>query len=189
LDEAIAAGVDMIQIRERDVSTAGLRGLVKRVVSRTNRVSTEVFVNDRADIAVAAGAQGVHLRGDGPPTARVRELLGPKVLVGRSIHSADEVEDGADVFVFGTVFASGLKPVGGLDRLAEAASRTAVPVLAIGGVTPERASDCRAAGAAGIAAIGAFLPPGCSRSSLGPSAAVAAFRSRWADRSAREPGT
>ena len=189
LDEAIAAGIDMIQIRERDLSAARLRDLVKRVVSRALHAPTKVFVSDRVDVAVAAGAHGVHLRGDGPPGARVRELLGPEVLVGRSVHSADEVRDDADVFVFGTVFASGLKPVTGIDRLAEAASRTAVPVLAIGGVTPERAADCRAAGAAGIAAIGAFLPPGRSLYALGPSAAVAAFRSHWADSSTWAPGT
>jgi thiamine-phosphate pyrophosphorylase len=179
LDEAIAAGIDMIQIRERDLSAKGLRDLVKRLVSRNVPASTKVFVNDRVDVAVAAGAHGVHLRGDGPPVARVRELLGPEVLVGRSIHSADEVRDDVDVLVFGTVFPSGPKPLVGVDRLADAARRAAVPVLAIGGVTPERAAVCRAAGAAGVAAIGAFLPPGRSPTSLGPAAAVVAFRSGW----------
>jgi thiamine-phosphate diphosphorylase len=183
LDEAIDAGIDLIQIRERSLQATLLHGLVVRTVARARQTTTRVLVNDRADVAVAAGAHGVHLRGDGPPSARVRELVGTAVLIGRSIHDPAESPDEADYFVFGTVFRTGSKPadapVAGLDALAEAARRSAAPVLAIGGMTPARASVCRQAGAAGVAAIGVFLPPGRRDHALGPAAAVAAFRAAW----------
>jgi thiamine-phosphate pyrophosphorylase len=183
LDEAIGAGVDLIQVRERGLDAALLVGLVARTVARAGRTTTRVLVNDRADVAMAAAAHGVHLRGDAAPTSRVRELVGPDVLIGRSIHDPVETTDAADFLVFGTVFRTASKPadapVAGLDALAEASRRSTVPVLAIGGVTPDRATACRMAGAAGIAAIGIFLPPGRSQYALGPAAAVAAFRAAW----------
>jgi thiamine-phosphate pyrophosphorylase len=113
----------------------------------------------------------------------VRELGVPKLLIGRSIHDSSEAADAADFFVFGTVFTTSSKPadapVAGLDALAAAARRSVVPVLAIGGVTPHRARTCREAGAAGVAAIGIFLPVGRSKNALGPYAAVSALRTAW----------
>jgi len=113
----------------------------------------------------------------------MRGLVGPERLVGRSIHDPAETADEADYFVFGTVFRTASKPadapVAGLDLLAEVARRSRAPVLAIGGVTPDLAPACRQAGAAGIAAIAVFLPPGRSKQALGPSAAVSAFRAAW----------
>jgi thiamine-phosphate diphosphorylase len=183
LDEAIGAGIDLIQIRERDLEASLLHELVVRTVARASATTTRVLVNDRADVAVAAGAHGVHLRGDGPPSARVRELVGTAVLIGRSIHDPSETADDADYFLFGTVFRTGSKPVdapvAGLDALAEAARQSTVPLLAIGGVTPDRATSCRQAGAAGLAAIGIFLPPGRSGHALGPTAATTALRAAW----------
>ena len=183
LDEAIEAGIDLIQIRERGLDAALLHGLVVRTVARTRHTTTRVLVNDRADVAVASGAHGVHLRGDGPSSARVRGLVGPERLIGRSIHDPAETADDADYFVFGTVFRTASKPadapVAGLDLLAEVARRSRAPVLAIGGVTPDRVPACRDAGAAGVAAIAVFLPPGRSNQALGPAAAVSAFRAAW----------
>lgn len=192
LDQAIDAGVDLIQIRERDLDAALLGRLVARTVARVGparqaqqdrQTTTRVLVNDRADVVVAAGAHGVHLRGDGAPSSRVRELVGADALIGRSIHDPAETTDAADFFVFGTVFRTDSKPEGarvaGLDALAEAARRSSAPVLAIGGVTPALAAACRRAGAAGIAAIGIFLPPGRANNALGPSAAVAALHAAW----------
>ena len=183
LDDAIDAGIDLIQIRERGLEAVLLRDLVVRTVARAKLTTTRVLVNDRADMAVAAGAHGVHVRGDGPPGVSVRELVGTAMLIGRSIHDPAETADDADYFVFGTVFRTASKPadapVAGLDALAEAVRRSTAPVLAIGGVTPDRAPACRQAGAAGVAAIGVFLPFGRSASALGPGAAVAAFRAAW----------
>jgi len=138
-------------------------------------------VNDRADVAAATGADGVHLRGDGPPVSRVRTLR-PALLVGRSIHTPDEARrhEGADYLIFGTVFAGGSKPaeapVSGLDGLGAAVAVGATPVIAIGGMTPPRARDAVAAGAAGVAGITIFLPEGRTQDALGPRGAVDALR-------------
>ena len=109
-----------------------------------------------------AGADGVHLRADGPPVAAVRKIVPGGFLIGRSAHTDDEIDRaaGADYLVFGTVFATPSKPGvegQGLDALRRAVARFNGPVLAIGGVTPANAPDVLATGAAGYAAIGAFL--------------------------------
>ncbi len=179
LDQAIESGVDVIQIRERDLDARVLLDFSRRIVERAGGTGTVVIVNDRTDVAAAAGADGVHLRSDGPPAAAVRSLLPAGALVGRSIHDDREARDTADYFVFGAVFPSGSKPVAGPAGLEAAVRMTTAPVLAIGGVTPENAAACRAAGAAGIAAISVFLPPGRTPGSLGPAAAISALRAAW----------
>jgi thiamine-phosphate pyrophosphorylase len=162
---AVAAGVDLIQIREPDLDGGALVALTRAVVDLARGSQTLVVVNDRADAALAAGADGVHLRSDSFAAAPVRALAGRPFLVGRSIHSEAEAADhgsgvGADYMIFGTVFPSARKPEGhpvaGLAGLAAACARSAVPVLAIGGMSVERASDVAAAGAAGVAGIGLF---------------------------------
>jgi thiamine-phosphate diphosphorylase len=163
LDEAAAAGIDVIQVRERDLEAADLAAFVARVVRRMRGTATRVVVNERADVARAAGADGVHLRSDGPLVDRIR-AWGPSAWwVGRSIHSAAEAErhQSADYLVFGTTFASTSKgvgaPVAGLAALAEAIRVSATPIWAIGGITPETAPACIDAGAKGVAAIAAFI--------------------------------
>jgi thiamine-phosphate pyrophosphorylase len=215
LDAAIDGGVDLIQIRERDLSALVLEGLLTRVVHRAYRTRVRVVVNDRADVALAAGAHGVHLPGLGLPAARVRALR-PEWLLGRSVHEGDDLaEAGLDYVIFGTVFPSASKeqgypgpsgplgrqgpegtegpqgrpgPLGpqgwrglaGLEGLARAVSVSPVPVLAIGGMTPAGAEACAAAGAAGVAAIGLFLPVGRSREAMGPGPATRALREAFA---------
>src|SRR5579864_5788494 len=166
IDEAAAAGIDVIQIRERDLEAADLAAFVARVVQRMRGTATRVVVNERADVARAAGADGVHLRGDGPPVDRIR-AWGPSTWwVGRSIHSPAEAmrHQAADYLLFGTTFASTSKPPGapvaGVAALGEAARASARPIWAIGGVTPETAPACIEAGAKGVAAIAAFLDDG-----------------------------
>lgn len=167
LDAATGAGVDLIQIRERDLEAAPLVRLVRTVAARAAGTATRVLVNDRVDVAVAADAGGVHLRADAPDAARVRALLPPGALVGRSTHEVAEIEHHApscDYLLFGSVFPTTSKPAGwrasGLEALADAVTAAAgrTPVVAIGGITPESAGLCAAAGAAGIAGIGLFLP-------------------------------
>lgn len=185
LDEAIDGAVDVIQLRERDLDGGVLLSLTRRVLARAAGTSVRVLVNDRVDVAQAAGADGVHLRADSPPSAVVRDLVGPSAILGRSIHSIAETSDVADLFVFGTVFPSGSKrpdaPIVGVTALAEVVGRARVPVLAIGGVTPERVPEVRATGAAGVAAIGVFLPPGRAPGALGPAAATRELRAVWAE--------
>lgn len=166
LDEAVGAGIDVIQIRERDLESSDLVRLCARVVKRTRGTPTSVLVNDRVDVALAAEADGVHLRSDGPPAARVRPIVPSGWRIGRSIHAAADVEAASPInyWLFGTMYPTASKaanaPVQSLDAL-ETVVRTAAPtpVWVIGGITTETAAACVRAGAAGVAAIGAFLRP------------------------------
>jgi thiamine-phosphate pyrophosphorylase len=178
--------VDLIQIREPDLDGRDLHALTAHVVSLSRGTGTIVLVNTRPDVARAAGAGGVHLRADGLPAGRVRAYGPDGWLIGRSAHDPDQVRRAVDVdyVIFGTLFETASKPglaaPDGLDRLTAAVAQAACPVLAIGGVTPDRAAMCRAAGAAGIAAIGAFLPEGTARGAVGIRAAARAFRQAMA---------
>jgi thiamine-phosphate pyrophosphorylase len=183
LDEAIDAGVDLIQVRERDLAAVVLGGLVSRLVERARLTPTLIVVNERTDIALATGADGVHLRSDGPAVDRVRTLRPSGWIVGRSIHRGDalDVHRRADYLLFGTVFGGGSKrsgtaPIAGIDGLRAAAAGTPLRVLAIGGITPPHARACVEAGAAGVAAIGLFLPEGRSPLALGAARAVQELR-------------
>ena len=164
---AAHAGVHLIQIRQPDRDARGLIRLVQRAMAAVRGTEARVLVNDRADVAIAGGAHGVHLRGDSMPAARVRTIVPSGFLIGRSVHSADETmrvtSDGSvDYVIFGTVFPTTSKPgatVSGPGVLAASAQATTVPVLAIGGMDPVRAREVAQAGAAGIAAIGLFAEP------------------------------
>jgi len=164
LTEAVAAGVDLLQIRERDLDAGRLLAIAVQAVALARGTRTRVVVNDRVDVALAAGADGVHLRGDSFGAEAVRRIAPPGFLVGRSVHSAGEAGRSADVdyLIAGTVFASASKsaeaiePLGGSGLSAIVAAAN-VPVIAIGGITLESIPRVAAAGAAGFAAIGAFL--------------------------------
>jgi thiamine-phosphate diphosphorylase len=158
-------GAGVIQVREPDLTDAALLDLVAAIVRTAGR-DAQVLVNDRADVALAAGAAGVHLRGDSPPASRVRAIVPPGFVIGRAVHSLDEIDaavagGGCDYLMFGTVFRSAGKPdghpVAGLDALARACARSPLPVIAIGGITPDREADVARAGAAGLAAVGWFM--------------------------------
>jgi len=162
--EAARAGVHLIQVRERDLDGGPMTRLTERCVDAVRGTRARVVVNDRVDVALVAGAHGVHLRGDSMDAARVRRIVPPAFLIGRSVHSVAEAVkvsgDGAiDYLVFGNVFETASKPgreAAGLDQLGRVSAATTLPVLAIGGVTPDRAFAIARAGAAGIAAIGVF---------------------------------
>jgi thiamine-phosphate diphosphorylase len=166
---AATAGVNLIQIRERDLDGRSLCELVRSCVRATAGSQTRVVVNDRIDVALAAGADGVHLRSDSPPATRVRNIVPPRFLVGRSVHGAREAErvaaeGGLDYLIAGTVFPSGSKPDEteflGLEGLRAIVGRVGLPVLGIGGVTAETAADVAGTGARGTAAIGMFCETG-----------------------------
>jgi thiamine-phosphate pyrophosphorylase len=163
IESAVAAGVDLIQIREKDLPTRALLALVEAVVARARGTATRIVVNDRLDVALAARADGVHLPGHGLPVAEVRRGY-PELLIGASCHEVDELRaaetSGADFAVFGPVFAPLSKAAGrppiGVEKLGEAVRAVRLPVLALGGITVENAAACLRAGAAGIAAITLF---------------------------------
>lgn len=158
----LAAGVDYLQIREKHLTAGELYTLVKSVLALPKPAGTRILVNERADVALAAGAHGVHLPGGSPSAARIRAIAAKPFLLGVSCHSAEEVaraeEEGADVAVFGPVFETASKraygPPQGVEALERAAHGRRIPVLALGGITLENFRSCRAA--AGIAAISLF---------------------------------
>lgn len=163
------ARIDLVQVRERDLGTRALVALVGRCVQAVAGSGTKVVVNDRADVAMAAGAHGVHLRADSIDASAARRLLGSDALIGRSVHSPAEAAaatsgGGVDYLIFGTLYETPSKETGHrlttLDALHAACSAAdGVPVLAIGGLTLERSADVARAGAAGIAGIGLFISP------------------------------
>lgn len=165
LAAAARAGATMIQVRERLLDDRALAAFVRDLVVATSATGCQVIVNNRPDIALAAGAAGVHLKSDSMAASDVRRIAPRPFVVGRSVHSADEAvaaEDagGCDYLVFGTVFPSSSKPddhpVAGTDGLYRVCARVSLPVVAIGGITAARARTARTAGAAGIAAISLF---------------------------------
>jgi thiamine-phosphate diphosphorylase len=161
---AAAAGVNLVQVRERDLEARDLTRLVARCVSAVQGTRARILVNDRLDVALAAGAHGVHLRGDSLPASRARTLAPIGVLIGRSVHSCAEAvaayaDGGVDYLLFGTVFPTDSKPgqtPAGLQALADVVEATPVPVLAIGGVSQHTAPQLAGTGCAGFAAIGWF---------------------------------
>ena len=163
--EAAQAGVDLIQIRERRLDDRALLSLTRRAVEATRGTRSRIVVNDRVDVALTAQASGVHLRGDSFAAGRIRALVPPGFLIGRSVHDAAEaaaVESGGgcDYLLFGTVFPSTSKPptdpIAGPGALREVCAAVGIPVLAIGGISIENVSQVAASGAAGIAAISLF---------------------------------
>jgi thiamine-phosphate pyrophosphorylase len=166
--EAGRAGVDLIQVRERDLSARELAGLVAACIQVTAGTRARVVVNDRADVALAAGAAGVHLRGDSVKAGRLRGIVPEAFLIGRSVHGLDEAasvaaDGGLDYLVLGTVFASPSKaaghPVVGLSGLEQASKAVPLPVLGIGGIDVRTAAQVAGTGASGVAAIGLFIDP------------------------------
>jgi thiamine-phosphate pyrophosphorylase len=182
ISEAAGCGVDYVQLREKDLSARELLRLAEQArqsiaeASRSAR-PTRLLINSRVDVAIAAGADGVHLRSDDISAAEARAVWmkagsGRDFLIAASCHTAGDVRraesEGADFVVFAPVFEKGGKRGVGLEALRSAcrgvpASATPepspavnIPVLALGGVTVENARSCIEAGAAGIAGIRLF---------------------------------
>ncbi|MCU1315463.1 MAG: thiamine-phosphate synthase [Candidatus Acidoferrum typicum] len=172
---AAAAGVDWIQIREKDLSGRNCGLLTRKALQRaakspaSNRAPTRILVNDRLDVALSEGASGVHLGENSLPLPEAKRLvkaqaLNGHFLIGVSCHSLEAARSaaggGADYLFFGPIFATPWKAAfgapQGLERLAEVCRAVSIPVLAIGGITLANASACLAAGASGIAAIRLF---------------------------------
>jgi thiamine-phosphate pyrophosphorylase len=163
------AGIELVQVRERDLDARSLVTLVRRCVAAVAGTRTKVVVNDRADVAIAAGAAGVHLRSDSIGATATRSLLSRGALIGRSVHDSEEaakiaVAGGVDYLVFGTLYQTRSKdpqhPIATLEALrATCRAAAGIPVLGIGGMTVERAVDAARAGASGIAGIALFVPP------------------------------
>jgi thiamine-phosphate pyrophosphorylase len=157
---ALFERIDWIQVREKDMPARALTEMVRGLTGR----GPKILVNTRLDVAIAAGAQGVHLPSASIAPTRLRALTGPGFLIGVSCHSLLDIEraeqEGADYVYLSPIFASpskpGYGPPVGLGLLREACRRVRIPVLALGGVNETNAEECVAAGAAGFASISAF---------------------------------
>jgi thiamine-phosphate pyrophosphorylase len=165
VEAALRGGVDAVQLREKDLPAAALFEFARRLRDLTGRYGARLLINDRIDVALAVGADGVHLPVDSFSPADARQLVGARALIGASTHSIEQARaamtGGADFIVFGPIFDTPSKrafgaPVG-LDALAQVTQAVTLPVLAIGGVTAERVASVRQRGAHGVAVIAAIL--------------------------------
>jgi thiamine-phosphate diphosphorylase len=159
---AVEGGVNAVQLREKDLPTAGLydMAMTLRYVLRGQAL---FLLNDRVDVALAAGADGVHLPERSLPGKAVREIAGESCLIGRSVHSVEAAlhaeTDAADYVVAGPVFATAShpgQPPAGIELIRAVAEATRVPVIAIGGISESNVRDVIAAGAEGVAVISAI---------------------------------
>lgn len=159
---AAAAGADFVQLREKDQEGRALLEIARQVAAVLRPTAARLVVSARPDVALLAGAYGVQLPSEGLAVRDVRRAFA-ELAVGASCHAADEVrqaaDDGADWAVLGPVFATPGKErrALGLDALRAAVSRAAIPVFAIGGITPATVPAVREAGARGLLAIRPFL--------------------------------
>jgi thiamine-phosphate pyrophosphorylase len=164
VEECLAVGLRAVQLREKDLEARDLLALADTLREATRRHGARLIVNDRADVALAASADGVQRTHASLPVAALREITPAGFLVGASVHSEAEARDataqGADFIVFGPVYDTASKrrygPPQGLAALEAVARAVDRPVLAVGGLTPERVAEVLAAGAAGVAVIGAI---------------------------------
>lgn len=164
LEAAVRAGVELIQLREKDLPTRGLSELARAAVRAAVGSESRIVINDRLDIAMVVGTHGVHLGVQSMPPGVIRSHVGNDFLIGASCHSLEEAlkaeAGGASYLLFGPIFDTPSKrrygPPLGLESLSRVAERTRIPVLALGGITVERVRSCLDAGAIGVAGIRLF---------------------------------
>lgn len=165
LGQAAAAGAPAIQLREKGLDTVEMYRLAETLLAMTRRTGAALLINDRADVAMALGADGVHLTRKSLPPRDVRSLVGSRMLIGISCHGLEDVREavdgGVDFVVLGPIYATRSKAPYGPPLapgiLREARRICPLPILAIGGIKTARVSEVVSAGADGVAAISAVL--------------------------------
>jgi thiamine-phosphate pyrophosphorylase len=163
----LAGGARLIQLRDKDASAKELFEAAQACLQLTRAAGATLLINDRADIALAADADGVHLGQDDLTVAEARAMLGPQKIIGVSTHSLAQVEaalvTSANYIAVGPIFPTTTKanpdPVVGLELLRQARTLTSLPLVAIGGITLATAPEVIAAGANSVAVISALYPP------------------------------
>jgi thiamine-phosphate pyrophosphorylase len=185
LRQVLDAGVRAIQLREKDLDTIDVYRLGERLLPIARERGAALIVNDRVDVAMALGADGVHLTGKSLPPKEARALVGTDMLVGVSCHGLADIEEAVagrvDFVVLGPIYATPSKaPYGpplGVGMLRQASAICPLPILAIGGINAQRVPEVVGAGADGVAVISAVLTaPNPARSSQELIAAVARSR-------------
>ena len=162
--ERLGDSIDFLQIRERDLSGRELTALTRTVLAAAHP-HVRVLVNDRADVAIACGAHGVHLRGHAFAPLRIRPIAPAEFVISVACHSVEDVvraeQEGADLALLAPVFETpGKGPSLGLAEFSRAAQSVRIPVLALGGVTRADIARCVDAGGAGVAGIRLFQQGG-----------------------------
>ncbi|GHV51370.1 thiamine-phosphate synthase [Spirochaetia bacterium] len=164
LEAAIAGGVTMVQLREKNASTREFYEIALEVQKITKKYNVPLVVNDRLDIALAIGAEGLHIGQSDMPLRIARRLAGEMMFIGVSAHTVEQARiaeaDGADYLGVGAVFPTGSKADAdtiGLDRLREIRAAVKNPAVAIGGIGPANVSQVMATGIEGVAVISAIL--------------------------------
>jgi thiamine-phosphate pyrophosphorylase len=165
VEAAVAAGVTVVQLREKEASAAEFFETGRRLLALTRRLGVPLIINDRVDVMLALDADGVHVGKQDLPLAAVRRLVGKDKLVGYSVTCLEDLEfavaNGADHVGIGPVFSTSTKldasPPLGLEGFRRLAARAAIPCVAIGGITAETCVPLMAAGAAGVCVISAIL--------------------------------
>lgn len=160
---ALAGGATVLQLRDKRMSAAALYRVACRLRELTRRAGIPLIINDRVDVALAADADGVHLGPDDLPLEAARRVLGPRRIIGASVGTVAEAiraeREGATYLGVGPVFATATKadagPAVGVERVAAVVRAVGIPVVGIGGITPENAAEVLRAGAAGVAVISA----------------------------------
>lgn len=160
---AVSGGANMVQLRERGLAGRDLLSLALEL-RRITQDRALLIVNERVDIAIAAGADGVQLGEQSMSVSAAKYVSGDHLLIGRSVHdmygAQDAERDGADFLIAGTIFASRSHPgmgAAGTALISEISESVSTPTLGIGGITASNAAAVIAAGATGVAAIGAML--------------------------------
>ncbi len=177
MEECLAAGLRAVQLREKDLAVREVLALAQPLREATRRHGARLVINDRADIALTVGADGVQRTQASLPVAALRRICSPGSLIGASVHSEAEARqaaaESADFLLFGPVYDTPSKrqcgPPQGLDALRRVVAAVDRPVLAVGGMTADRVGEVLKAGARGVAVISAIL--GADR----PADAVKAF--------------
>jgi len=163
--ECLTAGLPSVQLREKDLGAGDLAALGRKLQRLTREHGARLIVNDRVDVALAVGADAVQRTHTSLAVDDIRAVAGGRLRIGASVHSLDDAMDaearGADWIVFGPVYDTASKrqygAPQGLERLAAVVRAVRIPVVAIGGITPERVAEVRASGARGVGAISAIL--------------------------------
>jgi thiamine-phosphate pyrophosphorylase len=165
IEECLDAGVRAVQLREKDLGALDLLAPARPLRELTRRFGARLFINDRADVALAVEADGVQRGHTSLPVPLLRRVVGDRLLIGASVHSLDEARaaevDGADFLVFGPVYDTPSKrpygPPQGVDALRRVIQEVRILVFAIGGIMPARVAEVKTAGAHGVGVISAIL--------------------------------
>lgn len=167
IHDLLDVGVSAVQLREKDLSDAEYIKLAEPLCQLCHAYSAQLFVNSRIKIAMDIGADGLHLPGDSTSVRKVTEETNHHFIIGSSVHTLTEAKqrkaEGADFITYSPIYPTlskpGYGPIVGLDGLRTVAEGVNIPIFALGGITPERVSECLDAGAYGVAVMSGIMSP------------------------------